>query len=182
MKTLIFKTVGKPNSNSTKPEFVKEGTFTDAMTHFDYEYPTFFYELGDEGYNEEIADGANWYYTDSNADLIVRDLDLIDNEEWENNIDNTFFRSYYTKNINNLSDDELKEVLKQNWLTDSFKEEVIESNGMDYTTYQVAKYFRDSENYLDNPETDYLEKYYNKFDEEQEEDYIEVNGKFYTKF
>lgn len=130
MKTLIFKSNGKPRTNVVTVEFVKEGSFVDAMNYFDDAYPVFYHSKNDEeGFDSSIDE--NGYYVDSNHDLIVTESDLAKSESHTNNVDNTFFRAYYTKTIDELTREEVDAIISSRWVDDYLKYEVLEANAVE---------------------------------------------------
>jgi len=132
METLIFKTVVSPRNNRGETiEFVQEGSFIDAMNLWDVTYPVT--HLSDE--NEEFDSNidSEGYYIDSNGEVIVTETELKNSNEHRHFIDNTFFRDYYTKNIDNLNPKEIEAVLNEGWVTDLFKENVLENSTHEVT-------------------------------------------------
>lgn len=175
MKTLIFKTVKDLNSrfgNTDKTEFVKEGSFTDAMIHFDDQYPLFPKQAGEEGFDSSID--AKGYITDSSGEVLFTYSELEDSDYHSVFVDGGFFRGYYTTASNDLTEEELIAVSGS-----MNAEEYFMENGFSERDFKLAEYFNDFK-YL----VLYGDLYIDDFkvsDGEPDEDYFEFNGKFYTK-
>lgn len=129
-------------------------------------------------YNPEIDHG---YFTDSCGNVVVTISELEKSDEHSNFIDSMFFRSYYTKNIDNLDENHIKCVIDN---APHLMKDVLEANNYDYVGYLIANFFNDLEFYFSEDTSDYIETYYYTSDcepEEEEEDYFFFNGKYYTE-
>ncbi len=177
MATLIFKTVKDLKSrfgNSEKIEFVKEGNFLDAMSHFDDQYNYFEQTPENEGFDSSIDEKG--YYTDSNGDVIVTFTELKERVNHTCEVDGSYFKNYYTTSSDSLTDDELVALSNQYNAEDYFIE-----NGYSKLQFRLAEYFEEFDKLIENGDF-YVKDYFDCLDKEPEDgSYFEFEEKFYVK-